>query len=287
MDGVNNGKCLNYNPAMRSIPPPRPLALIMNLIDIHQATVYRGDTRVFDNFSLAIEQGENTAIIGPNGAGKTTLLKLLNRELYPVYQQGSHVRILGRERWNVWELRQTLGVVSHDLQTHYLGYVRGIEVVLSGYYASVGVYDHQHFEAGQVDNAWRIIRWLGVADIAERLFATLSTGQQRRFLLARALIHEPRHLVLDEPTGGLDLQATFQYLDVIRRLMQEDRTIVLVTHHIHEIPPEIERVILMAGGRIVGDGPKAEMLTDDRLSRLFDIPVRVVSANGFYQVLPG
>jgi len=258
----------------------------MNLIDIRNATVYRGDTRVFDDFSLSIREAENTAIIGPNGAGKTTLLKLLNRELYPVHRPDSYVRILGRERWNVWELRRSLGVVSHDLQTHYLGYVRGLEVVLSGYYASVGVYDYQSFDETQIANAWRIIKWLGVEDIAERVFSTLSTGQQRRFLLGRALIHEPRHLVLDEPTSGLDLKATFQYLEVIRRLMQEDRTILLVTHHIHEIPPEIERVILMSDGRIVGDGPKEEMLSDEHLSKLFDVPIHVVTANGYYQTLP-
>ena len=163
----------------------------MNLIDIHNATVYRGDTRVFDGFSLSIDESENTAIIGPNGAGKTTLLKVLNRELYPVYEPGSAVRILGRERWNVWELRKSLGVVSHDLQIHYLGYVRGIDVVLSGYYASVGVYDYQSFDQDQIEHATGIIRWLGVEDIAERVFSTMSTGQQRRFLLGRALIHEP------------------------------------------------------------------------------------------------
>jgi len=259
----------------------------MELIDINNATVYRGDTRVFHGFSLSLAERENTAIIGPNGAGKTTLLKLLNRELYPVHEPGSHVRILGRERWNVWELRRSLGVVSHDLQTHYLGYVRGIEVVLSGYYASVGVYDYQSFDAGQIENARRVVDRLGVADISDRVFETMSTGQQRRFLLGRALIHQPRHLVLDEPTSGLDLRATFQYLDVIRRLMQEERTILLVTHHIHEIPPEIDRVILMAGGRIVGDGPKADVLTDARLSELFEVPIHVVSANGYYQTLPG
>lgn len=259
----------------------------MNLIDIRNATIYRGYTRVFDGFSLSIDQSENTAIIGPNGAGKTTLLKVLNRELYPVHQPGSHVRILGRERWNVWELRRSLGVLSHDLQTHYLGHVRGIDVVLSGYYASVGVYDHQEFDDEQIAHARRIVEWLGVGDIGDRVFGTMSTGQQRRFLLGRALIHQPRHLVLDEPTGGLDLKAMFQYLGVIRRLMQEGRTILLVTHHIHEIPPEIERVILMSEGRIVGDGRKPEMLTDERLSALFDVPIHVVSANGYYQTLPG
>lgn len=259
----------------------------MNLIDIQNATVYRGETRVFDRFSLSIAEAEHTAIIGPNGAGKTTLLKMLNLELYPVYHLGSYVRILGRERWNVWELRKNLGVVSHDLQTQYLGHVRGIEVVLSGYYASVGVYDYQSFDDSQIENARKIVGWLGVEDISERIFSTMSTGQQRRFLLARALIHQPKHLVLDEPTSGLDLKATFQYLDVIRRLMREGRTILLVTHHIHEIPPEVDRVILMSQGRILGDGPKNDMLTDDKLSRLFDVPIHVVSANGFYQALPG
>lgn len=258
----------------------------MNLVDIQNATVYRGETRVFDRFSLSIARGEHAAIIGPNGAGKTTLLKVLNCELYPVHQAESYVRILGRERWNVWELRKSLGVVSQDLQTHYLGYVRGIEVVLSGYYASVGVYDYQSFDESQIENAKKIIDWLGVEDISERIFSTMSTGQQRRFLLGRALIHQPEHLVLDEPTSGLDLKATFQYLDVIRRLMQEGRTILLVTHHIHEIPPEIDRVILMSEGRIVEDGPKEDMLTDDKLSRLFDAPIHVVSANGFFQTLP-
>lgn len=280
------GPVFQYNIRVRWITHNnKPQA--MKLIDIRDATVYRGDTRVFDNLSLSIDQSENTAIIGPNGAGKTTLLKLLNRELYPVHEPDSHVRILGRERWNVWELRKNLGVVSHDLQTQYLGYVRGIEVVLSGYYASVGVYDYQNFDDAQIENARKIVEWLGVADIGGRIFSTMSTGQQRRFLLGRALIHQPRHLVLDEPTGGLDLKATFQYLEIIRRLMQENRTILLVTHHIHEIPPEIERVILMSSGRIVADGPKEEMLTDERLSRLFGVPIHVVGANGFFQTLPG
>lgn len=257
------------------------------LIEIKNATVYRGDTKVFDHFSLSIEQETNTAIIGPNGAGKTTLLKLLNREIYPVHSNDSCVRILGKDRWNVWELRKSLGVVSHDLQTQYLGHVRGIDVVLSGYYASVGVYDYQDFSTEQISKAHEIIRMLGVDDIKQRLFATLSTGQQRRFLLGRALIHQPQNLVLDEPTSGLDLQAMFQYMDVIRELMQSGRTLLLVTHHIHEIPPEINRVILMLNGRIIDDGDKADMLTDEKLSRLYGVAVHVVTANGYYQTLPG
>jgi iron complex transport system ATP-binding protein len=114
----------------------------------------------------------------------------------------------------------------------------------------------------------------------------MSTGEERRFLLGRALINGPGTLVLDEPTSGLDLKATFQYLDVIRGLMHAAKTVVLVTHHIHEIPPEITHAILIKDGRVVMQGEKDAMLTSETLSALFDVPIELVQANGFYQVLP-
>ena len=102
-----------------------------------------------------------------------------------------------------------------------------------------------------------------------------------------ALIHNPAALVLDEPTSGLDLQACFHYLDLVRNLMRQGRTPILVTHHIHEIPPEISRVVLLKEGRIVADGPKREIFSNKTLSALFDTAVELVQVNGFYQVLPG
>src|SRR5690606_27637256 len=119
-----------YNPRGHRFP------LSMNIIELQNVTAYRGDTRVFDGLSLAIPRGCNTAILGPNGAGKTTLLKLLAREIYPVEQEGSRLLLFGQERWNVWELRARLGIVSHDLQREYVGHATGLNVVLSGYYSS-------------------------------------------------------------------------------------------------------------------------------------------------------
>lgn len=241
---------------------------------------------MFDDLSLQIRSGQNTAILGPNGAGKTTLLKLLTRELYPVHRPDSHVRVLGRDRWNVWELRAHLGIVSNDLQHEYTGDVRGIDVVLSGYYSSIGTYSYQEFEPAVVERARGIMRWLGVADLSEKRYATLSTGQQRRLLLGRALVRDPATLVLDEPTSGLDLKATFQYLAAVRELMRRNKTVVLVTHHIHEIPPEVDHVILLKQGRVVAQGAKAEVLADRSLSELFEIPVHLVAAHGYYQAVP-
>lgn len=259
----------------------------MKVIEIKNATVYRGETRVFEDFSLAIECGQSTAILGPNGAGKTTLLKLLSCELYPVVAKGSYVQVLGRERWDVWELRNRLGIISNDLQNDYLGHVRGKDVILSGYYSSIGTYRHQTFKTNQLKRARRISRDLGVEDLQEKSFASMSTGQQRRFLLARALVNDPENLILDEPTSGLDLKATFQYLETVRQLIRKGHTVILVTHHVHEIPPEIQHVVLLDQGKVVAAGAKSDMLNDTALSKLFGTPIHLVDANGYYQVLPG
>ncbi len=260
---------------------------MQKVIELKNVTAYRGDTLVFDGLSLDLLRGRNTVILGPNGAGKTTLLKLLTRELYPVYRDDSVLRIFGQEYWNVWELRARLGMVSQDLQRDFRHEVPGLHVILSGLYASIGVWEHQNYSADQIARAHRLMQTLGLADLKDKMFAEMSTGEERRFLLGRALINDPDTLVLDEPTSGLDVKACFQYIDIIRGLMQSGKTVMLVTHHIHEIPPEITHVILMKGGKVLAEGRKAEILTDENLSGLFDVSVRLVQANGFYQVIPG
>jgi iron complex transport system ATP-binding protein len=258
-----------------------------NIVDIKHVAVYRSDTKVFTDLSLEIPMGCHTAILGPNGAGKSTLLKLLSRELHPVHREGSYVRLFGQEQWNVWTLRTRLGIVSHDLQHQYMDHVSGTDIVLSGRYASIGVYKHQHFNEQDRLRASQIIKDLGVMHLKDRTFSEMSTGEQRRFLLGRALIHQPSALLFDEPTSGLDLKACVQYLDIVRSLMHQGKTIVLVTHHIHEIPPEVSRVVLLKQGTIIADGKKPDVLTAANLSLLFETPLEVVQANGFYQVMPG
>jgi iron complex transport system ATP-binding protein len=258
------------------------------LIDIRNATIYRGSTRVFNDVTLRIDQREPAAILGPNGSGKTTLLKVINRELYPVHRDGTSVSILGRETWNVWDLRSHIGIVSHDLQARYRGTTTALDVVLSGYLSSVGIHGSL---AGRLTPAQRtraldVMGSLGVGELGGTQLRKMSTGQQRRCLLARALVHNPHTLILDEPTAGLDLAASFDYLARIRQLTREGRNIVLVTHLINEIPAEIERVILIREGEIVADGAKAAVLTEENLRRTYDVDLRLAKVDDYYIAYP-
>jgi iron complex transport system ATP-binding protein len=258
------------------------------LIEIQNATIYRGDTRVFDRLSLSINQREPAAILGPNGSGKTTLLKLINRELYPVHRKDTWVRILGRESWNVWELRAQIGIVSHDLQSRYNDANTGLEVVLSGFLSSIGIHGSltNRITREQAGQALAVMAELGVESYANTPLRKMSTGQQRRCLLSRALVHDPHTLILDEPTAGLDLAASFDYVRRIRKLANAGKNIVLVTHLLNEIPPNIDRVILLRKGKIVADGAKQTVLTEENLRKTYDTDINIANVDGYYLAYP-
>ncbi len=258
------------------------------LLEIENATVWRGTTRVFDGFSLTIGQHERVAILGPNGAGKTTLLKLIYREIYPVVREDTRVRILGRERWDVWELREHIGMLSPDLQSGFIPSATVLEVIVSGFFSSIGVHPQlrEQIQPPQLEKSGEVMRMLGLDALAGREFATLSTGQQRRCLLGRALVHDPDTLIFDEPTSGLDLAAGFDYLDRVRDLARRGKNLVIVTHHLAEIPPEIERVIVLKDGAVHADGEKASVLNADVLSEVYGIPLRVAEIDGHFLVYP-
>lgn len=259
------------------------------LIDIHNATIWRGATCVFENLDLQIAQHERVVILGPNGSGKTTLLKAINRELYPVADADSWIRILGRESWNVWDLREHIGIVSADLQHRYRPTTTAIEVALSGFFSSIGVHGTlaSRVTDTQIARAADVLQQLGVAELRDTPLQSMSTGQQRRCLLARALVHRPATLILDEPTTGLDIAASFDYLARVRRLGDAGCNLVIVTHHLSDIPPEVERIVVLKEGRVVADGDKAAVLTDRLLSEVYETPVRVARADGFFLAYPG
>ena len=259
----------------------------MNIIDLQNITVFQGRNKILDKFSLTIDESQSTVILGPNGCGKTTLLKLLNREIYIVEEKNSSLKIFEKDRWNVDELRSNLGVVSQHLQYGYSSSAIGLYVVLSGFYSSDGIWQHQEFDESKLDRAKEVMDLLSIAHLKDRAFSTMSTGEQRKFLLARSLVNDPAVLVFDEPTSGLDMSTCFQYLEIIRELIGMGKKVILVTHHIHEIPPEVTRVILMKEGCVVEDGDKDQILTNTNLTSLFDWPIKVIQENGYYQAIPG
>jgi iron complex transport system ATP-binding protein len=239
-------------------------------------TVLRGGREVLHGLNLRIETGEHLAILGPNGCGKSTFLKTLTRECYPVVREGSYLRLFGRERWNVAELRESLGIVTGDLATACALEIAAVDVVLSGFFSSWGLAPNHDVRPWMRARARDTLERLNASPLAERTMTTLSAGEARRVLIARALVHAPKALVFDEPSTSLDLGAQRELHGELRRLAGDGIGIVLVTHHLPDVIPEIERVAFMHGGRIVADGPREELLTPERLATLFGVPISAV-----------
>ena len=263
------------------------------VLEIVRATLVRGRTRVLEDFSLTIRQGEHTAILGPNGAGKSSLIRLLTLEDRARAPDNGHtvppLRLFGREMWDVGELRARLGVVTGDLDSTFGlgtsgGRVSGFDVALSGLFGSHGVFSHHEVTAAMREQARAALRRVEAPHLADKPLNEMSAGERRRVLIARALVTRPAALVLDEPTTGLDLVARHRFMDTVRRLAQEGTTVILVTHHVDEIIPEINRVVLLQEGRVAFDGPPAAALGADRLGAVFGAPVAVEQAGGYFHV---
>lgn len=273
-----------------SSPPPvsgsshRPPLIAFEHVTIVRSSDHNGPRTALDDVSLEVRVGEHVAIIGPNGSGKSTLIKTITRDLYPVVRPGSAVRLLGRERWNVFELRRQLGIVSNDMMAICTRELSGRDVVISGYFSSIGLWPHHRVTTAMRDKADQVLERLDVPHLADRFVTEMSSGEARRIMIGRALVHDPATLLLDEPTNSLDLQAMQELRDVFRRLAQAGTGILLVTHHLSDIIPEIDRVILIKGGRVFRDGPKADVLTGDALRDLFGIPVELMRRDGYYHL---
>src|SRR2546421_239829 len=240
------------------------------LIEFHDVTVYRGDKIALDRVTLSVQAGEHVAILGPNGCGKSTLIKTITRECYPRYAgNGAGLRIFGQESWNVFDLRALLGIVSNDLMQSCARDISGREAILSGFFSSIGIWPNHHVSAAMESKADEILELLEIPHLAGRDVNEMSSGEARRILIGRALVHDPKALVLDEPTASLDMHAMHELRGILRKLARAGTSIVVVTHHLPDIIPEIERVILIKKGRVLRDGAKRDMLTPDLLSELF------------------
>ncbi len=255
------------------------------LLKIDRATLVKGGRRILDGLSLEIAEGQHTAIFGPNGSGKSSLIKLLTRQHYPLARPDGTpaITIFGQARWDVFALRGLLGIVSADLHQSFLaGRVPGLEAVLSGFFASHGLAQHHAVTPEMHERAQEALAQVEAAALADKPMEEMSTGEARRVLIARVLVRDPRALLLDEPTAGLDLVSRRRFLETLRQIARRGKTVILVTHHVDEILPEINRVILMRDGKVFRDGPKHDVLTTLNLSALFDAPVHVRPEDDYY-----
>jgi iron complex transport system ATP-binding protein len=259
---------------------------LIPLIELENVSVRRDERTALDGVTLAIAQGEHVAILGPNGCGKSTLIKLISRDLYPAIKaEPWAMRILGRDRWRLFDLRHILGVVSNDWMQMCTRDYTGYEIALSGFFGSVGIWPHHEVTAEMERKTNQVMELLEIRHLAGRNTNAMSSGEARRILMARALVHNPRALVLDEPTTSLDLRATFELREILRKLAGNGISILMVTHHLPDILPEMRRVVLMREGRVARDGKKEDVLTRAALTELFGVAVEVLERDGYYHVL--
>jgi iron complex transport system ATP-binding protein len=259
------------------------LEAMQPFLELENVNVARGETTVLHDINLRVAAGEHLAILGPNGCGKSTLIKTMTCECYPLALEGTRVSIFGRERWDLTELKRRLGVVAAELPGKATLRTTGRDAVLTGFFSSSTLWPNLVVTDAMRERAQEVLELVGAAGFAEQLVGEMSAGQQRRVMIGRALVGSGAEmLLLDEPSNMLDLAAQQGLRGMLRRLAVQGTGILLITHHIADILPEIGRVILMREGWIVADGAKAELLRAEVLSELFGVRVGVEERDGFF-----
>jgi iron complex transport system ATP-binding protein len=253
------------------------------VIELENVHVARGERVVLQEVNLRVGAGEHLVILGPNGCGKSTLLKTLTCELYPVPRPGTRVSLFGRPRWDVTVLRRKMGVVSAELPGEATKGITGFEAVLTGFFSASKLWPNLQVTAEMRERASEILGVVGAEALRDKLVGEMSAGQQRRVMIGRSLAgvgDGHRMLLLDEPSNALDLAAQHDLRVLLSGLAQQGTAILMITHHVSDVLPEMRRVVMMREGRIVADGDREELLTAKRLSELFGREIRMAERDG-------
>lgn len=253
-------------------------------LEINNATVRRAGKNILHAEHFVLQEGESLALLGPNGAGKSTFVGLITRDIMPLHNEQPPVLFRGNPRATLEEVKRSVGYVSSTMQQQIRVHLTALEVVEGGLFGSLGVPKRFKVTPAQEAQALTTMEKLGIADLAQRDVMTLSSGQARRVLIARSLVHEPSVLVFDEPCTGLDPEGMYHVRHTMRQVAQSGKAIVLVTHYLEDIIPEISRIVLIKDAEIVADGPKAEMLTTEYISELFNVSLHVCRYQGYYSL---
>ena len=253
-----------------------------NLIDIKNASVRRNNKYILNNVSFSIDEGEHTAILGPNGSGKSTLLNICSMEVHPLWSENLSISRFNKENINKEDLRKHIGVVSQIIFQMCNTTYRVKDVVTSGIFSSIGIDFHHKITKEHIEKTLISLENNYCDHLSDKYMNTLSTGEAQRVLLARALVHNPKLLLLDEAASGLDFPSRSHYRKALENAINHNKTIIMITHELSQILPQINNIILMKDGMIYKKGNKEDLLNEEILSNLFDQKVYVAKKNGIY-----
>lgn len=244
------------------------------MIQLSGVTWEREERAVLRDVDWTVGEREHWCLLGLNGSGKTTLLNMINGYIWPT--KGT-VSVLGRKfgEYDLRELRKSIGWVSTSLQQRLYGSETALQTVLSGKHATIGVYERMDDEDRAKAEA--LMKSLGCEALAGRTYDTLSQGERQRVLIARALMNDPKLLILDEPCTGLDLFARETLLDMVDSIAarEDGPTLIYVTHHVDEILPCFTKTLLLKDGEVFAAAETAELMNAEQMSRFFGIPVLI------------
>jgi iron complex transport system ATP-binding protein len=244
---------------------------------------FKTGIRALDIKELVIEHGENVAIIGPNGSGKSTLINIIAKALYPEPEENTICRIYGKDRWDIFELRSHLGLVTPGFQQMVGLETTVMDTVLSGFFSSIGILNKNEVTSAMKKKAEESLDFFGISGLSNHLMTEVSTGESRLVLIARALIHNPKALLLDEPASGLDIRAAYSFRKQLNILAEHGTGIIVVTHNFEDIIPAINRVVVLNKGKIFLDGKCDKILTNTNISKLYSLKVKIVKSRGRYR----
>jgi len=257
---------------------------IETIINFEHVYANYGAFEALKDINLKINSNENWVILGANGSGKSTLIKLLTNDLYPNTEYEFKKELFGKERWDIFELKKLLGIITNELHIKFMKserYITVQDIVTSGYYSSIGSFKHHVFSSKELKNAEETMRFLNIYNIKDKKIHELSTGQLRLAVIGRALIHNPKAFILDEPTVGLDIRAQKIFINMFEKF-SKSTPIILITHDVSEIFPEITHAALVYKQTIYMQGRKQDILTSKNLSEIFETEVDLKEENGRY-----
>ncbi|NCB02534.1 MAG: ATP-binding cassette domain-containing protein [Spirochaetia bacterium] len=250
------------------------------IIYLKNISVVRDEKPILDNISLSIHNGENIAIIGSNGAGKSTLVGVMSELIHPIVKEETQRLLFGQQNWNIVELQKKMGIVSQSLQYLCNTSYSVEEIVLSGFFSSIGL-DFHHIVTDEMKRrAHEVLKEYRMEYLKDNKMNTLSSGEARKALLMRASVHDPKVMLLDEVTTNLDLPSKKEYVSRLTMYANGGKTIILVTHDISQIIEEVRRVVVLKDGKIFADGSKEEVLTESVLSEAYSTKVFVSKREG-------